>query len=83
MSSSFQKDLYLKKGNNFSIWDGFIAIGLVGLGTGLYYRHKEKKLPVGSKNSQIESHKHIENKKDKITTAPKETAGSAIDKLGL
>ena len=83
MSSSFQKDLYLKKGSNFSIWDGFIALGLVSLGTGFYYRHKEKKLSVGSKNSQIENHKHIENKKDKIPTASKETSGSAIDKLGL
>jgi len=85
MSSEFQKDLYAKKGKNFSVWDAFIALGIVSLGTGFYYRHKEKKMLTGSgsKNTESTTHKSLETKENKIPASVQKNSESTLDKLGL
>jgi len=95
MSSEFQKDLYAKKGKNFSVWDAFIALGIVSLGTGFYYRHKEKKMLTGSgskntdrmlaqsRDTESTTHKSLETKENKIPTSVQKNSESTLDKLGL
>ena len=85
MSSEFQKDLYAKRGKNFSVWDAFIALGIVSLGTGFYYRHKEKKMLTGSgsANAQSTANKSLETKENKIPVSKQKNSESALDKLGL
>lgn len=83
MSSEFQKDLYNKKGQNFCIWDAFIALGIVSVGAGFYYRHQEKKGLSGNPNVESKTQKSLEGKEMKVQTLAQKNSESAIDKLGL
>jgi len=60
-----------------------VALGIVSLGTGFYYRHQEKKMLTGSGNKESKAHKSFEGKESKIPASVQKKSESALDKLGL